>query len=200
MKDVKAVVALVAALSWMTGPGALAALADDGRGIHREGGLIRTVPGQPGPPPGGHRPPHGHHPQQWYPPSPYLGWGYEPPYVIASPPMYEPPLVVTVPAPYPSVTPAPPSVIEYPDGRYELRGDGLTIPYMWVWLPNPPAPPAEAEAATPVSSSSVRDVNDIPAPPADLYRWVDREGVVHWTDDPSTVPAPHRTPVKRPGS
>src|SRR2546427_5342754 len=42
-----------------------------------------------------------------------------------------------------AVAPAPapppmPSVVEYPHGRYELRGDGVTAPYAWVWIPNPP--------------------------------------------------------------
>ncbi|HSB69422.1 MAG TPA: hypothetical protein VLT62_08835 [Candidatus Methylomirabilis sp.] len=39
------------------------------------------------------------------------------------------------------------SVYMYPDGRYELRGDGTAnSPYFWVWIPagtvaQPPAPP-----------------------------------------------------------
>src|SRR5258708_6454042 len=42
-----------------------------------------------------------------------------------------------------SPAPPTPSVIQYPTGRWELRGDGLTIPYRWVWIPNPPtAPPS----------------------------------------------------------
>ncbi len=38
-------------------------------------------------------------------------------------------------------------VVTYADGRYELRGDGTTVPYSWVWVPAgspisaPPAPP-----------------------------------------------------------
>ena len=40
-------------------------------------------------------------------------------------------------------------VVTYPEGRYELRGDGTTTsPYYWVWIPsgatsvpNPPPPP-----------------------------------------------------------
>jgi hypothetical protein len=39
-------------------------------------------------------------------------------------------------------------VVSYPEGRWELRGDGSsTVPYYWVWIPagssppNPPAPP-----------------------------------------------------------
>jgi hypothetical protein len=63
-------------------------------------------------------------------------------------PVYtEPPVVyrevVTQPAPVPAAS-ASPTVVYYPHGRYELRGDGTTTPYQWVWIPNPPAaPPAE---------------------------------------------------------
>jgi hypothetical protein len=39
-------------------------------------------------------------------------------------------------------------VVTYPEGRYELRGDGtVESPYYWVWIPtgatppNPPPPP-----------------------------------------------------------
>jgi hypothetical protein len=36
-------------------------------------------------------------------------------------------------------------VVSYPEGRYELRGDGTAAaPYYWVWIPagaTPPAPP-----------------------------------------------------------
>lgn len=46
-------------------------------------------------------------------------------------PVYVAPSVATVQAP---------SVIYYPHGRHELRG------YGWVWIPNPPAPPALAAA------------------------------------------------------
>ena len=46
--------------------------------------------------------------------------------------------------------------VEYPEGRYQLYGDGTgTAPYYWVWIPagaNPPAPPplptARVAAAT----------------------------------------------------
>lgn len=34
-----------------------------------------------------------------------------------------------------------PTVVQYPHGRYELRGDGVTVAYRWVWIPNPPPPP-----------------------------------------------------------
>ena len=38
-------------------------------------------------------------------------------------------------------------VITYPDGRYQLYGDGEKTPYFWVWIPqgstllSPPPPP-----------------------------------------------------------
>ena len=39
------------------------------------------------------------------------------------------------------------TVVQYPQGRYELRGDGVSVPYYWVWIPiqyyaYAPAPPA----------------------------------------------------------
>jgi len=34
-----------------------------------------------------------------------------------------------------------PNVIQYPNGRYELHGDGIYSAYQWIWIPNPnPAP------------------------------------------------------------
>ena len=40
------------------------------------------------------------------------------------------------------------TVVQYPQGRYELRGDGVSVPYYWVWVPvfyaaapPPPLPP-----------------------------------------------------------
>src|SRR2546427_13023419 len=32
------------------------------------------------------------------------------------------------------------TVVEYPHGRYELRGDGIKTPYQWVWIPKAPPP------------------------------------------------------------
>jgi hypothetical protein len=57
----------------------------------------------------------------------------------------------TVPASSPAttvvVTPGQ-RTVTYPQGRYELYGDGTTTPYYWVWipagttsLPTPPPPP-----------------------------------------------------------
>jgi hypothetical protein len=38
-----------------------------------------------------------------------------------------------------------PNQVAYPEGRWQLQGDGKTMPYYWVWIPaglTPPAPPA----------------------------------------------------------
>jgi hypothetical protein len=57
-----------------------------------------------------------------------------------------PPVVYTAP---PAVYAAPPAVrppairreVVYPNGRHVLLGDGVTVAYQWVWVPNPPAGP-----------------------------------------------------------
>jgi hypothetical protein len=85
-----------------------------------------------------------------------------------------------------------PNVIEYPNGRYELRGDGIATPYRWVWIPNPPAgpppdaPPAPGAPATPGPASKL-----------ELYRWTDEQGAVHWTDRYEAVPERYRAQVTR---
>jgi len=51
------------------------------------------------------------------------------------------------PAPVVVQTQTPQRVYNYPEGRYELRGDGTArSPYFWVWIPAgtqsmPPPPP-----------------------------------------------------------
>jgi len=109
------------------------------------------------------------------------------------PPYYGPPPGATL-----SVAPAPapapmPSVVQYPNGRYELRGDGVTTPYTWVWIPNPPPPPPPAAppAGAPTSGEQ--------SPPrhVQVYRWVDEEGVVHLTDRQDAVPPRYRALAKQ---
>jgi hypothetical protein len=114
---------------------------------------------------------------------------------------FAPPLP-TAPAPPPSV----PSVVEYPTGRYELRGDGEASPYTWVWVPKPPPPPAAPPETPPPAPPEVRA--DPPARPIetrgsgsdsnDLYRWTDDRGVTHWTNMPNAIPEPYRSQVRRP--
>ena len=64
---------------------------------------------------------------------------YAPPTAYAPPDGYGPAPGGSVPV-VPSPPPAP-SVVQYPHGWYELRGDGIATPYTWVWIPNPPPPP-----------------------------------------------------------
>ena len=85
----------------------------------------------------------------------------QPPVYAYPPPVVERPVVLQQPAyAAPAYAPPPPSyasrtlqtppashptTVQYPHGRYELRGDGVRTAYQWVWIPNaPPPPPAPA--------------------------------------------------------
>ncbi|MGH7389790.1 MAG: hypothetical protein ACREM3_10075 [Candidatus Rokuibacteriota bacterium] len=66
-------------------------------------------------------------------------------------PVYGPPYASAArPAP---VAPPAPAVVHYPHGRYELRGDGITAAYQWVWIWNAPSA-SPALAAEPTRSPS----------------------------------------------
>jgi hypothetical protein len=75
-----------------------------------------------------------------YAPSAYYPVGY---YPAAH---YSAPYYASYRAAYPYVPPASPvawtgpRVVQYPHGRYELRGDGVSIAYAWVWVPSAPPP------------------------------------------------------------
>jgi hypothetical protein len=132
----------------------------------------------------------------------YAPWSYGPSSYYGSPSYYDPSLAYAPPAMYGptggtvSLAPPPPmpSVIEYPTGRYELRGDGITAPYRWVWIPNPPpAPPADAPpAGAPVSPAPPASRDREPVRHTALYRWTDAQGVVHLTDRRDPVPGRSR--------
>jgi hypothetical protein len=127
--------------------------------------------------------------------------------VVLAPPVSAPPSVVYVaPPPVANLVPEPPSrptVVEHPTGRYELRGDGMTAPYRWVWIPNPPGEPPPAPGQTPSLDPSVPSPSMPPAaprPPAarsEVYRWADDEGVAHWTNKLEKIPAPYRSRAER---
>jgi hypothetical protein len=125
------------------------------------------------------------------PPAPYptaVPYVSLPPYV--PPVMYD---VSTFSAPAPPPPPVP-RVVEFPTGRYELRGDGIRTPYTWVWIPNPPtAPPTPPLPGAPAAA----DPAVTPRPEA--YEWVDEQGVVHWTNRREAVPPRYR-PSARPTS
>ena len=112
---------------------------------------------------------------------------YAPPSYYAPPAYYDPPVSYAPPS-RSTISVAPvPNVVEYPNGRYVLRGDGTTTPYTWVWIPNPPpAPPASSP--TPSDPPSRR--------PTSLYRWIDERGDIHLTDSPDAVPKKFRGPAK----
>ena len=104
--------------------------------------------------------------------------------------MYAPP-AYAAPAP-----PYMPRVVEFPTGRYELRGDGVYSPYAWVWIPNPPAvpPPPPPPSAPPSPPAAAPDPGPRRASSqtAALYRWTDDGGVTTWTDSLEKVPARYR--------
>jgi hypothetical protein len=64
--------------------------------------------------------------------APYYGDPYP---VYAAPPAYEP-----APAYQARVSAAPP-VVCYVGGCYHLQGNGVSVPYQWIWVPAVPAPP-----------------------------------------------------------
>lgn len=117
-----------------------------------------------------------------------------------------PPAVVYAPLPdtYVSASPPamaaplPPTVIEYPTGRYELRGDGVTTPYMWVWVPKPPPPPPAPPAAPPAPSAAASAAEPrASGPPSEIYNWTDDEGVTHWTNKLQKIPERFRSQAQR---
>jgi hypothetical protein len=115
------------------------------------------------------------------------------PVINVSPTVYVPspiaaPSPATVAAALPAA-PAPPSVVEYPTGRYELRGDGVGTAYTWVWIPNPPvappsAPPPREDPPAASSSSEGR---------SRTYRWTDETGTTFWTNRLEKVPERYRS-------
>jgi hypothetical protein len=106
---------------------------------------------------------------------------------VVQPAVYEPPAVSAPPAP-----PAPQGVVEYEGGRYELRGDGMTTAYRWVWIPDPPSgPPGATSLRAPASGELA------PARRGTIYRWIDDQGVLHVTDRWQTVPQRYRGQAKQ---
>jgi hypothetical protein len=129
-------------------------------------------------------------PPVYYGPSAY----YESSFYYAPPAAYAPSAGGTVAvAPAPAAAPTP-SVVQYPTGRYELRGDGVTTPYTWVWIPNPPPPPPPA--APPEGAAPPPPASDPSPSHSQLYRWSDELGTVHWTDRWDAVPQQYRAQAK----
>lgn len=120
------------------------------------------------------------------PPVLYDPPAYFDPRLAYGPPAYFDPRLAYGPPPAeapPPVAPPPPppperDVIQYSDGRYELRGDGISVPYRWVWIPSAPPPPGSR-------------------PEARLYGWTDEQGALHVTDRLDAVPERYRAQAKR---
>jgi hypothetical protein len=133
-------------------------------------------------------------PAVWFP---YAEVRYVSPVVDAPPPSPGPPVIVyaapivyaepAAPAglpPVPAVPPMP-TVIEYATGRYELRGDGVTSPHTWAWVPNPPSAPPQAEEVPTNPSGRVTA--------STIYRWTDERGTTYLTNRLDNVPPSHRS-------
>ena len=120
--------------------------------------------------------------------------------VYVAPTPYMPPMSSSI-AVTPAPAPPPPSVVSFPSGRYELRGDGFTSPFQWVWIPNalavPPVPPAPPTAPPPAVTAAPEPSSANPGERrSQLYRWTDEQGVVHWTNRAEAVPAKYRAQAK----
>jgi hypothetical protein len=99
-----------------------------------------------------------------------------------------------------------------PTGCYHLEGDGKEAPYRWAWVPKPPPPPPapatlqywngryvqqapshwvwipNAAAGPAPTVPSEPTSAPVPSQLGQLHRWVDKHGVVHWTQGLETMP------------
>lgn len=124
--------------------------------------------------------------------------------VVEQPVVFAPPAVVSVAPTLPT-----PTLIEYSTGWFQLRGDGVTTPYQWVWIPkSPPPPPSEAPPTVPpvlpFPTSELPSTKPAMEPrsssvPRALYRWTDEHGVMHLTDSFADIPERYRSMAQRGG-
>jgi hypothetical protein len=123
------------------------------------------------------------------------------PVIYASPTVYVsspivPPQAATLPPASSREEPLP-RVVEHPTGRYELRGDGVATPYVWVWIPHPPADPPAGPLSAPEpplggASRAARRT--------ETYRWTDEEGTTFLTNRPERIPQSYRSQAQEPAS
>jgi len=86
-------------------------------------------------------------------------------------------IALTAPASLPTQT-----LVDHGTGWYQLRGDGMTTPYTWVWIPKAPAAPSPPTEPARLAESNVRDHR------AEAYQWTDERGVTTWTNRLEKVP------------
>jgi hypothetical protein len=98
-----------------------------------------------------------------------------------------------------TTTTTTPTVVTYPEGRYQLYGDGITTAYYWVWIPT------GARAVTPVAPPPLP--GRVAAPPvittapvvtsSEGYYRLYGDGVTtayYWAWIPAGAPAPPPPP------
>jgi hypothetical protein len=122
------------------------------------------------------------------------------PVIYASPTVYvSSPIVSPQPAPLPAASPREelmPRVVEHPTGRYELRGDGVATPYVWVWIPHPPgAPPGPPSSLAPLPAGASPSASR-----TETYRWTDADGTTFLTNRPERIPPQFRSQAQEPAS
>ena len=80
--------------------------------------------------------------------------------VVMTPAPAPQPAPVVVPPPAPTVSaPVASDRVVYPEGRWQLYGDGYSMPYYWVWIPTgstlaaAPTPPSRPSSSAVMSNS-----------------------------------------------
>jgi len=99
-------------------------------------------------------------PVRWGYPAPVYYSAYYPAYYYAAPaPAYYPPpapiyyTARPVGPPPPARAPAISREVVYPNGKYVLQGDGITVAYQWTWVPNAAAAAPSPQFAPPQFAS-----------------------------------------------
>ena len=103
--------------------------------------------------------------------------------VIYASPSIAPAAAVALPAP---ATLPMPTLVDHPNGWYQLRGDGATTPYRWVWIPKPPTEPSSSTAGPDTAARPAESQARDDRRPA--YHWTDDRGVTTWTNRLERVP------------
>jgi hypothetical protein len=105
------------------------------------------------------------------------------------------------PQPQVYLTPPAQSEVCYVGGCYRLQGDGMSVPFRWVWIPTvpepPPAPPTAPPAAAPAPGALAPTDLGSPRPILQLYRWIDEQGIANWTNNREAVPERYRAQLKQ---